>query len=401
MTKSDLLKDILPKLIDYLRSQNVITEAEKTTYQANLDLDSYDETCDALMLHANIDVYKTMVDYVKTNLTNLDEINTALPIRHVETAEKDRNRLADLAYKNNDLALITALAIHSLMVYTGNEAAYMNKRYNVIDIILLKYKDVPIELQYFWECCAGQHENDFYVLSNQPDNKESNWRLYSYAYLCYVNENRFARPACLNFNANTNFVPTIVYNPTNKYEQYFDAYGVMSESKYSEDVLSRYLRMYQLLEYFGYRRILADMTKGNIKENGFVRNVISKTNNKTNNEFSDLKKGMAGILPDLSTIIAAGDITANMAAFIKDRLMIKNTNHEDAKFWEVIYKLRNSIVHNKESELHFTYANTSVYEEGINLMKLLIERIEPEIVAAINDPAKTELEFEKQSVEVY
>lgn len=59
------------------------------------------------------------------------------------------------------------------------------------------------------------------------------------------------------------------------------------------------------------------------------------------------------------------------------RLMIKNTNHDNPKLWEVVYQLRNSIVHNKESELHFMYANTSVYEPGIALMKLLIEKVEP------------------------
>ena len=175
----------------------------------------------------------------------------------------------------------------------------------------------------------------------------------------------------------------------------------MSESKYSDDVLSRYLRMYQMLEYMAFRRALADMTKGNIKENGFVRNVINKASKGSNSELEELKKGMNGILPDLSSIIDPTDITADIDAFIKDRLMIKNGNHDNARLWQVVYQLRNSIVHNKESELHFMYANTNVYKPGINLMKLLIEKLEPAIVDAINDSTKTLLEFSEQKIRVY
>lgn len=53
-------------------------------------------------------------------------------------------------------------------------------------------------------------------------------------------------------------------------------------------------------------------------------------------------------------------------------------------------------MHNKESELHFTYANTEVYADGIDLMKKIVEKMEPEIVKVINDPNITGLEFNNQ-----
>ena len=65
---------------------------------------------------------------------------------------------------------------------------------------------------------------------------------------------------------------------------------------------------------------------------------------------------------------------------------------DDGHLWEVIYKLSNCIVHNKESELHFTYANTDVYADGIDLMKKIVEKMEPEIVKVINDPAITDFQ---------
>ena len=167
------------------------------------------------------------------------------------------------------------------------------------------------------------------------------------------------------------------------------------------DVLARYLRMYQILEYFGFRRILADMTKGNIRENGFVRNVINKASGRSTNELEEIKKGLSGVLPDLSTVIAPGDISAPQNAFIPNKLLISSTTHDNARMWSIVYKLRNCIVHNKESDLHFTYSNIEVYQDGISLMKMLIEKLEPEIVKVINDPAITGLEFSEQKVQVY
>ena len=73
----------------------------------------------------------------------------------------------------------------------------------------------------------------------------------------------------------------------------------------------------------------------------------------------------------------------------------------DSCLWDVIYKLRNCIVHNKESELHFTYSNTDVYREGINLMRKIIEKMEPQIVNVINDPTRTGLEFDRQYAQLY
>ena len=62
----------------------------------------------------------------------------------------------------------------------------------------------------------------------------------------------------------------------------------------------------------------------------------------------------------------------------------------------MIYKLRNSIVHNKESELHFTYANAEVYSDGIDLMKKIVEKMEPKIIEVINNPNITGMEFSNQ-----
>ncbi len=400
MTKTDLYVEILPKLVDYLKEVNIITDNEKNSIDEQIELIHYYEAASNAMSLPSATKFQKIIKMIRDSLEDTEEISNTLQVGHYQVPDDNKEKLMKFSYKCDTLAVMPVKTI-ICEVEDTKKSDLDNTCIKIIELILLAYKDNMDELHYVWECFHGKHEDDYFLMTKEPNPSGSEWRLYSYAYFCYVNEKRFERPKILDFDKTTQFSTNIPYDCRNKYEQYFDVYNTMSESKYSEDVLSRYLRMYQILEYMAYRRVLADMTKGNIKENGFVRNVINKANRGLNNEFEELKKGLKDVLPDLSGIIVQEDITSDMQSFIKDRLMIKNTNHDNAKLWEVAYQLRNSIVHNKESELHFMYTNTKVYEPGIELMKLFISKIEPEIIKVINDPNKDQLEFTEQKIRVY
>lgn len=400
MTRSDLYITIFPKFVDNLTSIGALSNTYRECILEYIALAQYQEAAGNLYVAINEFKYKKIAKAIQDGIPDDSELMYVLPVRHQSALVNDTTKLMPFCYKSSDLAILPVKEI--IKEVEDNSSEDMDSTCNkILDLIWYEYKDDERELDYVWECVKGMHENDYFVLSNKLDNQETNWRLYSYSFLCYVNEHKFDRPEKLNFNPETQFVMSIPYNDGNKYEQYFDAYYVMSESKCSNDVLSRYLRMYQMLEYMAYRRVLADMTKGNIKENGFVRNIINKACKGSTREFDELKNGLKDVLPDLSTIIMPAEISSSMQDFIKNRLMITNTNHDNAKFWEVVYKLRNGIVHNKESELHFMYANTAVYEPGIDLMKLFIQKIEPAIIGVINDPTMSLLEFSEQNVLVY
>lgn len=407
MTKSDLYKEIVQLLVDYMFATNIINAAVKAQVQDDIDLTRYEDACDKVLVAIGNGTYKKVVQYLKDGMTDMDDLTITLPLRRRVAKIDDRKRLADFSRRATDLSVITAKAIRELMIQPDN-VSYDSKRFAVLEMIWLLDKDNMLELTHLWEIMGGQHQEEYYIFTAQPDDETSDWRLYAYSYFCYVNEEHFERPSILNFTASDAFEPTgIPYQATNKYEQYFDAYNVMSESKYAYDVLIRYLRMYQILEYFGYRRILANLTKGNIRENGFVRNLISKVSGHGSKEFTEIKGGINDLLPRLATkptqpgLLVSTDITAPMEAFIKDKLLLPGYKFCDDDLWMVIYKLRNCIVHNKESDLHFTYSNTEVYNEGIDLMRLLISKLEPEIVKLINDPTRTGLEFHEQRVQVY
>ncbi len=397
MTKGDLYKEILKKLVKYLKGRGDLAETDEDRIRDELDLSHYEDAASVLINLPGGSSFKKIIQVIQDGLDDMTEINNILPVRHNHVTRFNDEKLKPFYYKKADMAILPVQMINHVVVTQGAEFDSANE--GILDLIWLFYKDNIDELNYFWECCKGEHIDDYFILTAQPQNDDSDWRLYSYAYFCYVNEKRFERPQILDFNRQTPYSSSILFNPDNKYEQYFDVYNVMSESKYSEDVLSRYLRMYQVLEYMAYRRALVDMTKGNIKENGFVRNVITQANKGSKNEFDELKKGLNGII-SIASVIVPTDITSDMDDFIHDRLMIYDSVHE-SKMWKVIYQLRNCIVHNKESELHFMYTNTGVYEAGIKLMNLFIQKIEPKIAEVINDSNVTNLDFDEQNIRVY
>ena len=97
--------------------------------------------------------------------------------------------------------------------------------------------------------------------------------------------------------------------------------------------------------------------------------------------------------------ITAADIQP-FATALTDNYGISG-NHNNKKIGKIIYNIRNSIVHNKATELHFAYGNVSDYSILVPLIKLLINRIEPMIVELINDPARQSLDYSTREMPLY
>lgn len=396
MTRSELSKEIIPKISDYLFSKNFIDDATHDDAEDNILMSKFDIACDILSVEAS---YQRLLGFLKDSLANTDTISCSLDFRIVEAPEKDEYRLGEFCYKSTDLSI---LPVKYMKRYMDNAAISDNDIMAIFECILLKIKDDGALLEEFLGYCKTSNDKKYCILTNQTADKD--WKQYAYAYLCYVNDKRFERPSQLSFVADTKFLASIPFDPDNKYEQYFDAYGVMSESKYADDVLIRYLRMYQIIEFFSFRKVLADMTKGYLKENGFVRQVLAVCQKGSRDEYEEIKKGLMAMFAaptTLTSIIPKTDYDVNQVKFLKEKLKIDISNYQDSTICNIIYKMRNCIVHNKESELHFSYYNVNDYKDGIGIMKNYITKLEPELVKLINDHTKTVLEFDNQFCKVY
>lgn len=239
---------------------------------------------------------------------------------------------------------------------------------------------------------------EYYLIYKPSDfvNQSSIWQLYSYALFKHTCNHKIEVNAGLLYNTSSNTQILPVFKNDVVYEQYFDVYDVLSEWHHSTDMLTAFLKMYQILEYLIYRKRLVGIIAGaNIKQS-FVRQVVGidkQYNTGERSMFIDELKQMISF----NTIVLA-DINADIKKFCekffspngKDKYL-SSTNWSDNKsknlaISKFIYDVRCSIVHNKESEFHMTYANYEEYKALIPLMKKIMVIVRENIVTILNRP---------------
>lgn len=160
----------------------------------------------------------------------------------------------------------------------------------------------------FWDRCNERQENSFYIITDVDlSSNEEKWNAYSYGYMLYANSKEYERDSHLNFNKENKFTTTIPYNKGNKYSQYYELFDLISESHYCDDVLRRYLNMYQIIENMCYRRNLAKISRGS--KRGFVRHSIAIASKANKNETDEIVKGITELFPDIKDVIVVSDIS--------------------------------------------------------------------------------------------
>ena len=250
----------------------------------------------------------------------------------------------------------------------------------------------------FWDLCTNNNDNGYYILTDEIlNNEDEYWNAYSFGYLLYVNEHGFEKHVSIDFTPSTQYSTTLSFQKANKYYQYYELYNLISESHYCNDILRRYLVMYQIIENMCYRRHLAKISEGD--KRAFVRKSIALANKGFDKETEEIINGFAELFPHADLAITAVEIQP-FATALTDNYGISG-NHNNKKIGKIIYNIRNSIVHNKATELHFAYGNVSEYSILVPLIRLLINRIEPMIVELINDPARQSLDYSNKEMPLY
>ena len=259
----------------------------------------------------------------------------------------------------------------------------------------------------FWDAIRNGGADRYLLITDlTPANDDEGWRLYSYGYLLYCNTNKFSKPVELAFAPETPYkIPMSLIN-TAKYEQFFEVYDLINESHYCDDILSRYLKMYHIIENMCYRRHLAKISRGDIKRNAFVRKALGQFGNGSKSENVEITEGIVKLFPNLNSLLTVADFTADNISFLQSEYnIVVGANVSSNQIAKIIYQLRNSIAHNKATELHFAYANIIDYVMIIDLIKKIIERLEPAIIDLIgNNPSPGNphpLEYQDRTFEVY
>ncbi len=180
---------------------------------------------------------------------------------------------------------------------------------------------------------------------------------------------------------------TLVFNDSIIYQQYFELYDIINEVNHSNEVITRFLKVYHMLEYLVYRVELVKIEAKARLNRTFIREIHSLTG-KSSSESDILKRNFPVIFGSeiSSGQFNLGPISPRQAAFMKSRMDLDPYSPlVPGHVVKLIYTLRNSIVHNKESEFHMTTTNPEEYDEIIPLLKVLIDILESLIFTKISE----------------
>lgn len=393
MKRSEIYKAILEDAFKRMHDDNFI------------DDDTYDDATDCISsgefgniecesLHTNYKpIVKAIVDW---DGSNDKEINVGDKIYYETAADEqlDYYREISIYYDSSKYILISVANL-----YDDIQANKVNSFLMNVEFIWSAISGDNEAMKEFWDRCKVKQKNSFYIITDEDlSSNEEIWNAYSYGYMLYANSKEYERDSQLNYHKENKFATTIPYHKENKYSQYYELFDLISESHYCDDVLRRYLNMYQIIENMCYRRSLAKMSRGS--KRGFVRHSIAIASKANKNETDEIVKGIMELFPGIKDAIVESDISP-YGLFLEREYGIANGGHGDKKVAKIIYNLRNSIVHNKSTELHFSYGNFDEYKDVIGLINLLIEKLESKIIDIINDPSNNILEYDGKKMDLY
>ena len=299
----------------------------------------------------------------------------------------------------NKFTVITSEMLYGVCINPINTTQIRN----IFESILGVLNNNAIDTTDFWNLCKNPVPQKFIIVTNTtlpiPLKQDDLWNLFSFGYLLYINGYAVTKHPDLDFDKSRKFKNSILYTSNKEYAQYYDVYNLIGESHYCDDVLSRYLNMYHILEYMVFRSHLVNLSKGSIRKNAFVRRTIEKMTRNNKSETDVIIDTLPKLFPNLSSMIG---LDAAQKRTVQTFFDINISGSSDKKMAELIYKIRNSIAHNKATELHFGFGNIDEYHAMISVIRKIVEIMENRIIDLINNNNPNHpLEYEKREFLVY
>lgn len=238
----------------------------------------------------------------------------------------------------------------------------------------------------FFDCLAHNDTSKGFIVKHIADTYDAE-RHYSYIYLSFLNNsNSVPLPSVLNYS-NPVLNPVLNFIGNVEYEQYFDIYDVLNELNQAPDLLTRFMKLYHILEYFMYRVYLVDLVGRVGRNKFFVREFITTSERMTKGEKNTFIRNFSKIfLTDIASIelSLAPHVNGPVTTFLSDHGLVRGFLPNDVeKVAELIYGVRCSIVHNKESEYHLTVSFYDDFILIIPLVKALIKMLEKLLIDKI------------------
>ena len=234
--------------------------------------------------------------------------------------------------------------------------------------------------------------------------------LYAFALASSMNnKDSIEIPQELVFSWGTNpILASFNYNKNIVYKEFYDIYDVFNDWLHATDILTAFIKMYQIAEYMIYRSQMVEIVnRANIKQS-FLRETKNLSAKYVKSERDTIIANFSKLFNSFS--LNPGEVTASWS-FVDQYFgeanggghyldTTKPQNNIDKGVARFIYDTRCAIVHNKESEFHIQYNNYEDYKDIVPLMRSINDIMAKKILEIINSLTPS-IHYQSQKLDLY
>lgn len=412
MKRFQLYNELLREI---LKSYSGITEGtdEYDDIQDYLEDDNISQALNCLttstsLRHELTPLLTTICNFIEDGSVDLSANLSVVGQIKMFQPHHDKKYSRSLAYYSANLNVVETCTL-----YKSDDETYSLECFMFLETIMTSPKRRKDLLR---ELCKKEKKQTYIIQVNKTSmglstNEANNFEnLYSYALAAYMNDKKvIAIPEELKFTWGTApILSSFVYNKEIIYQEYYDIYDVFNDWLHATDILTAFLKMYQIAEYMVYRSQMAEIVnRANIKQS-FLRETKNLSSRYTKNERDTIVSNFIILFHDF--ILSPTEVTDSWTFVDKYYGMTKSGNHYldatnsqldiDKGVARFVYDTRCAIVHNKESEFHILYNNYEEYQEIVPLMKSINDIMASKILEIINTQG-TILHYEHQKLDLY
>lgn len=380
---------------DYLDSDNVTYALSKLLTTGTL----YSEIKPLLLtIQENID---------NSNIDIDDDVHNRGKIKMFEK-HSDKRYSRSLNYFDNSLRIIETSTL-----YKNRNETYSLECLLFIESIVA---DKNRQKKLLNELLRKEQENTYIIevdksglgLTKTEANNFEN--LYAFALASSMNnKDSIEIPQELVFSWGTN--PILVsfdYNKNIVYKEFYDIYDVFNDWLHATDILTAFIKMYQIAEYMIYRSQMVEIVnRANIKQS-FLRETKNLSAKYVKSERDTIIANFSKLFNSFS--LNPSEVTASWS-FVDQYFgeanggghyldTTKPQNNIDKGVARFIYDTRCAIVHNKESEFHIQYNNYEDYKDIVPLMRSINDIMAKKILEIINSLTPS-IHYQSQKLDLY
>ena len=380
---------------DYLDSDNVTYALSKLLTTGTL----YSEIKPLLLtIQENID---------NSNINIDDDVYNRGKIKMFEK-HSDKRYSRCLNYFDNSLRIIETSTLYK----NSNETYSLECLLFIESIVVDKNRQKKL----LKELIRKEQENTYIIevdksglgLTKTEANNFEN--LYAFALASSMNtKDSIEIPQQLVFSWGTNpILASFDYNKNIVYKEFYDIYDVFNDWLHATDILTAFIKMYQIAEYMIYRSQMVEIVnRANIKQS-FLRETKNLSAKYVKSERDTIIANFSKLFNSFS--LNPGEVTASWS-FVDQYFgeanggghyldTTKPQNNIDKGVARFIYDTRCAIVHNKESEFHIQYNNYEDYKDIVPLMRSINDIMAKKILEIINSLTPL-IHYKSQKLDLY